>query len=104
MIAADVVVSSSRSEGFPQAPLHAMAAGIPVVATRVGGTPEVVVGEETGVLVPAEDPRALAAAIDRVLEDRSLARRLGVAGRERLQTAGLTKAAMIDRTLSIYGH
>jgi glycosyltransferase involved in cell wall biosynthesis len=60
MAAADVLVSSSRSEGFPQTPLHAMAVSVPVVATDVGGTSEIVVDEETGLLVAPEDPRALA--------------------------------------------
>lgn len=101
-VAADVLASSSDSEGLPQAPLHAMAAGVPVVATRVGGTPEVVADGETGLLVPAGDPAALARALDEVLGDRARAARLGAAGRARLVTAGLTRAAMLDRTFSIY--
>lgn len=102
LAAADVVVSPSRSEGFPQAPLHAMAAGVPVVATRAGGTPEVVLDGETGVLVPIEDPAALSAAIDRLLADRALAERLGRAGKARLESARLTKRAMLARMRAIY--
>lgn len=102
LAAADVVACPSRSEGFPQVPLHAMAAGVPVVATRVGGTPEVVEDGVTGLLVPSEDPAALASAIDRLLADRALAEMLGKNGRERLQAQGLTKAAMLERTRAVY--
>jgi len=65
--------------------LEAMAAGLPVVATSVGGVPELVLDEETGLLVPPGDAEALAAALRRVLEDAYLRRRLGSAGRERAQ-------------------
>jgi glycosyltransferase involved in cell wall biosynthesis len=60
-----------------------MAAGLPVVASRVGGVPELVDDEKTGLLVEPGDPRALAAALGRVLADPDLARALGDAGRER---------------------
>lgn len=102
LAAADVVVSASRSEGFPQTLLQAMAAGLPVVATDVGGTSEVVARDETGLLVPPEDPQALAQALDRVLEDRALAARLGTAGRARVVREGFTREAMIARTRAIY--
>jgi len=100
--AADVVVCPSRSEGFPQVPLQAMAAGVPVVATRVGGTPEIVADGVTGLLVPSEDPAALAGALDRLLGDRNLARALGEAGRRRLDEAGLLRARMIAAYRSVY--
>ena len=60
-----------------------MAAGLPVVATDVGGVAESVVDGETGLLVPPGDPGALAAALDRLLTDSALRLRLGTAGRER---------------------
>jgi glycosyltransferase involved in cell wall biosynthesis len=97
-----VVVSSSRSEGFPQIVLEAMALGLPVVATAVGGTPEIVISEETGILVPPDDPERLAIAVDRVLTDPALARRLGERARSHVHEAGLTKEAMVDRLRSIY--
>ena len=81
---AEIFVLSTRSEGLPLSILEAMAAGLPVVASNVGGVPELVIDGETGLLVPAGDPRSLAAAIERLLEDQSLARRLGEAGRSRV--------------------
>jgi glycosyltransferase involved in cell wall biosynthesis len=80
----DVVVLCSRNEGSPVALIEAMAAGRPVVATRVGGVPDVVIDGESGLLVPEDDAPALAQAIARVLDDRELARRLGAAGRQRV--------------------
>ncbi|MCA1619133.1 MAG: glycosyltransferase [Acidobacteria bacterium] len=74
--AADVSALPSHSEGSPLALLEAMAAGLPVVATAVGGVPEVAADGETALLVPARDPRAFAAALSRVLSDDALARTL----------------------------
>jgi glycosyltransferase involved in cell wall biosynthesis len=79
----DVFVLSSRSEGFPVSVLEAMAAGLPVVATDVGGVGEAVEDGETGFLIPAADSEALAAALERLLVDGELRRRLGAAGRAR---------------------
>jgi glycosyltransferase involved in cell wall biosynthesis len=74
--AADVFVLPSHSEGSPNVLLEAMAAGVPIVATAVGGVPEIVADEESALLVPPKNPNALAAAIDRVLQDSALAGRL----------------------------
>ncbi|HVQ35978.1 MAG TPA: glycosyltransferase family 4 protein, partial [Pyrinomonadaceae bacterium] len=74
--AADVLVLPSHSEGSPYVLLEAMAARVPVVATAVGGVPEMVEDAESALLVPASDPSAMAAAIERVLTDPELARRL----------------------------
>ena len=74
--AADVLALPSHSEGSPLVLLEAMAAGVPVVATDVGGVPEVAADGETALLVPARDARAFAAALARVLSDPKLAHAL----------------------------
>jgi lipopolysaccharide/colanic/teichoic acid biosynthesis glycosyltransferase/glycosyltransferase involved in cell wall biosynthesis len=80
----DVLVVSSRNEGTPVSAIEAMASGCPVVATRVGGLPDLIDDGETGHLVPSEDAPALAAAILRVLRDRDAARRMAEAACERV--------------------
>ena len=80
----DIGVLASRSEGLPNAVLEYMAAGLPVVATTVGGLPEIIEDETSGLLVPPEDPAALCTAIVRLLMDEQLRKRLGTAGRERV--------------------
>jgi glycosyltransferase involved in cell wall biosynthesis len=82
----DLSVVPSESEGLPNALLEAMAAGLPVVATQVGGIPEVVETGVTGLLVPSGDPDALANAILLVLQDSTLATRLARAGQARMRT------------------
>ncbi len=79
---ADIAVLSSVSEGSPNALLEAMAGGVPVVATSVGGVPEIASHNVTAVLVPPSDPGALAQAIAVRLEDETLGRRLAEAARE----------------------
>jgi glycosyltransferase involved in cell wall biosynthesis len=74
--AADVVVLPSHSEGSPYVLLEAMAAQVPIVATAVGGVSEMVEDEESALLVPARDPRAMATAIGRILTDQELGRKL----------------------------
>ncbi len=75
--ALDVVVLTSRNEGTPVSLIEAGAAGRPLVATRVGGVPEVVADGRTGLLVPPADPPAVAGAIERLLADPSLATDMG---------------------------
>jgi glycosyltransferase involved in cell wall biosynthesis len=80
----DVFVLPSLWEGLPMALLEAMATGLPVIATEVGGTPEVVVDGETGILIPADDVKSLEQAIC-ILLDENLRQRLGQAGQARVR-------------------
>ena len=83
--AADFGVLPSRAnEGFSNAILELMRAGLPMIVTDIGGNAEAVVDGETGFVVPAADPAALAAALLRLAQDPALRRKLGEAGRERL--------------------
>ena len=97
----DVFAMSSVTEGLGSAMLDAMACGTPVVATRAGGIPEAVTDGQEGLLVPPEDPRALAGAIVRLLRDADLRRRLGAAGRARV-AAEFSVETMVGRTLAAY--
>lgn len=101
LAAADVLVHPSREEGFSNALLEAMAAGLPVVAANVGGNREAVVAEATGLLVPADDAAGLAEATIRLLVDRDLAHRYGAAGRERV-AEHFSEARMIEAYDQVY--
>ncbi len=79
----DIFVLSSRTEGAPIVILEAMAMGLPVVATSVGGNPEMVEDEKTGILVPPQDPSAMAAALMELLGDGKKVAAMGEAGRQR---------------------
>jgi len=79
--AIDVFILPSHTEGLPRVVLEAQASAIPVVATRVGGVPEVVTDGETGLLCPPRQPAALATAIDRLADEPALRAALGTAGR-----------------------
>ena len=87
LAASDVFVLSSRSEGLPVSVLEAMAAELPIVASRVGGLAELFVDGETGILVSPGDAAALARALGRLVEDSELRRRLGAAGRARAESS-----------------
>jgi glycosyltransferase involved in cell wall biosynthesis len=82
----DLFVLPSRSEAFPNGVLEAMAAGLPIVATRVGGITELIEHQRTGVLVPPDDVRALAFAILDLVQWRNHARELGRAARRVVET------------------
>jgi glycosyltransferase involved in cell wall biosynthesis len=98
---ADVVVLASRSEGLPFTLLEAMALGKPVVATRVGGVPEVVEDGRSGRLVAREDPAALASAVAAVV-DSPEAVAMGARGRARVE-ACFTLDAMVRAVEGVYG-
>jgi glycosyltransferase involved in cell wall biosynthesis len=82
-----VFVLPSRQEAFPLSTLEAMAAGVPVIATNVGGLPEQIVHLEHGILVPPDDPSAIAGWIRRLHDDPDLRTRLAAAGRARTRKA-----------------
>jgi len=96
-----VSVLPSLSEGLSNTILESMAAGVPVVATAVGGNPEMVQEGVTGLLVPPRDSSALAAAIERILRDPALARRLGSAGRQSV-TERFSLESMAQKTATLY--
>lgn len=94
--AVDALVLPSHTEGLPRVVLEAQASGTPVVATRVGGVPEVVDDGETGLLCPPRRPDALAATLERIVDDASLRSRLAAAGRAAVETK-FTWSALLDR-------
>lgn len=92
----DIFALSSRAEEAPIAVLEAMAAGLPVVATDVGGLAEMVLEGETGLLAPPSNPAALAACLDRLAGDADLRRTMGEAGRSRVEQA-FAPGPIVDR-------
>jgi glycosyltransferase involved in cell wall biosynthesis len=101
LAAADLFVLPSRWEGCPNAVLEAMAAGVPVVATGVGGTPELVVDGVTGLLCPPDSPQELAVRTVDLLRDPARARAMGDAGRSRAATEFPVRR-MVARFESLY--
>ena len=97
---ADVLAVPSRYEDLGSVLVEAMYARLPVVASRTGGIPDVLAEGATGLLVPPEDPEALAAALDRLLRDRALAARLAERGRERADDYDWERLA--EQVLAVY--
>ncbi|MCB1859396.1 MAG: glycosyltransferase [Gammaproteobacteria bacterium] len=97
----EIMVLPSLKEGLGVALLQASSAGIPVIASRAGGMPEAVRDGENGLLVPPGDSQALAAAIRRLLDDSSLADRLGEGGRA-LMAREFSVDVMVEGNLGIY--
>lgn len=95
------VLASTRTEGVPQSLLQAFAAGVPVVASAIGGIPEVVKDGETGILVPPEDAAALTRAIESVLSDGSGAS-ARARGARRLVEERFSHGASVSRLLALY--
>ena len=88
MSAADIFVLPSLSEGFPLVLVEAMASGLPVIATNVGGLPEIVKEGETGFLVPSQDSKQLAQRIIRLIGDNEL--------RQTMRTNAIAQAKYYD--------
>jgi len=100
--AADVFVLPSHSEGSPNVLLEAMATNLPIVATDVGGVAEIVENNDSALLVPPNDPQAMAEAIERVLGDQDLARRLTTRSAA-LISSEFTPEKYVRALLKIYG-
>jgi len=101
LAATDIVVLPSRIEGLPLVAVEALASGRPVVATAVGGTPEVVIDRETGLLVPPEHPSRFADALDHLLSDPELQTRLGTRGRTLVEER-FDVRTQIEQTIALY--
>jgi glycosyltransferase involved in cell wall biosynthesis len=97
----DIFVLSSVSEGLPLSVIEAMAASKPVVATDVGGLPEIVIPDETGFLVKAGNAHDLAARLEVLLEDDNLRRRMGIRGRKVVEEK-FSLDVMIDNYQKLY--
>lgn len=97
----DLYVSASRREGLPLSVLEAMACSVPVVATRVAGHVDAVEDGVTGLLVPGDDPAVLASAMETLLADPERRRRMGEAGRERVERH-FSVGRMVAATAGVY--
>ncbi len=98
---ADIFVLPSRSEAFPNAVMEAMASGLPIVATAVGGVPELIADGETGRLVPAGSTTALAQALIDMLDQPAQAAELGRAARRRIEQK-FSFDRMVDQFARLY--
>jgi glycosyltransferase involved in cell wall biosynthesis len=97
----DVFVLCSHSEGLSLTLIEASAASLPIVATDVGGNSEVVEDGSNGLLVPTDQPEPLAAAVAKLLTDKSTATRMGEVGRLNFERE-FTLAAMVERYQNLY--
>ncbi len=97
----EILALISRWEGLPYSVLEAMSAGLPVIASAVGGVPEALIDGETGILVPRDDVAALRGALASLISDPERRRRLGTAARRRYERA-FRFERMLSETLAIY--
>jgi teichuronic acid biosynthesis glycosyltransferase TuaC len=100
--ASDILVLPSLSEGRPNVVLEALACEVPVVATDVGGIPELMINGETGYLVPAKDSLELSKKVNKLLEDVSLREKMGKLGRKSIIERDLTWEAHAKNTVDIF--
>jgi glycosyltransferase involved in cell wall biosynthesis len=100
MAGLDILLHPSKAEGLGTAVIDAVALGVPPVAFRVGGLPEVIEDQRSGLLVPAGDVAAFANAIDRLVRDEDLRRNLAAAGPER--AAEFSVERMVRGTEAVY--
>lgn len=98
----DVLLMLSRRDGLPNAVLEAMACGLPVVASPVGGIPDLIQDGENGLLVPPDDPPALAAAVERILDDEGPLRERLTSSARATVLAHFTPQAELQATLDLY--
>jgi len=101
MASLDLFVLSSYLEGLGTSIMDAMASRLPVVATAVGGIPEIVINNQTGILVPARNPQALAEAILKIYHDREFGRRLAQKGYDIVHQK-FSAESMADRIIDVY--
>jgi glycosyltransferase involved in cell wall biosynthesis len=97
----DILVLPSLNEAVGRIILEAAAYGVPAVATRVGGVPEIVKDQETGLLVPPQDTKGLAGALIELLSDQEKRRRLGQAAKENV-TAKFSAVEMVRSINNLY--
>lgn len=97
----DVFVLASMEEGLPIAILEAMHAGVPIVATKVGGVPEVIINDKTGVLIPPGDVKALSDGMNRLITDKDLAEYCSY-NAKMLVTTNCSASRMADDVIDIY--
>jgi glycosyltransferase involved in cell wall biosynthesis len=100
--AADMLVLPSLSEGRPNVVLEALSCEVPVVATDVGGIPELMIEGETGYLVPSKNPLQLSEKINKLLENESRREKMGKFGRKSIIQRGLTWESHAKKTVNIY--
>jgi len=98
----DILVLSSLNEGLGRVLLEAMAAGKPIVATKVGGVPEIVKDGITGILVHPSNPGEMASAITEILNNQSIADSMGKEGRKRAESFDILFA--VEKLESLYGN
>jgi D-inositol-3-phosphate glycosyltransferase len=97
----DAVLMPSLSEGLPMVALEAMACGLPLIASAVGGVPELVVDGDTGILLTSRDPAVWARTLQELAQDREKAQRLGAAGRRRVER-DFTERRMLEALNEVY--